>query len=138
MTTQQTAALDKLREQQSGVREHTAPWMVAQQLMDICRHDPASAELILQDLDRPAMSIVEAEKKVKAYADAHKNGSFACVPPDESDRILREFYGLPAMESGEQAGQAAGKCPDCLRSEELHRRQMANIRGSDRRPGMRG
>ena len=36
------------------------------------------------------------------------------------------------------AGQAAGKCPDCLRSEELHRRQMANIRGSDRRPGMRG
>ena len=23
------------------------------------------------------------------------------------------------------AGQAAGKCPDCLRSEELHRRQMA-------------
>ena len=51
-------------------------------MMDICRHDPASAELILQDLDRPAMSIVEAEKKVKAYADAHKNGSFACVPPD--------------------------------------------------------
>ena len=31
-----------------------------------------------------------------------------------------------------------GQCPDCLRSEELHRRQMANIRGSDRRPGMRG
>ena len=61
-------------------------------MMDICRHDPASAELILQDLDRPAMSIVEAEKKVKAYADAHKNGS---------------FYGLPAMESGEQAGQGA-------------------------------
>ena len=53
------------------------------------------------------MSIVEAEKKVKAYADAHKNGSFACVPLDESDRILREFYGLPAMESGEQAGQGA-------------------------------
>ena len=66
MTIQQTAALDKLREQQSGVREHTAPWMVAQQLMDICRHEPASVELILQDLDRPAMSIVEAEKKVKA------------------------------------------------------------------------
>lgn len=35
MTIQQTATLDKLREQQSGVREHTAPWMVAQQLMDI-------------------------------------------------------------------------------------------------------
>ena len=59
MTTQQTAALDKLREQQSGVREHTAPWMVAQQLMDICRHDPASAELILQDLDLSLIHISE-------------------------------------------------------------------------------
>lgn len=36
------------------------------------------------------------------------------------------------------AGQAAGKCPDCLRSEELHRRQMANIRGSDRPAGDAG
>ena len=41
------------------------------------------------------MSITEAEKKIKAYADAHKTGSFACVTPAEADRILREFYGLP-------------------------------------------
>ena len=107
MTRQQEEAVRRLREQQAGVKEHSAPWVVAQQLMDICRHEPASAELILQDLDRPAMSIVEAEKKLKAYADAHKTGNFACVPPDEADRILREFYGLPAMDAGEPAGRDA-------------------------------
>ena len=40
------------------------------------------------------MSIQQAEKKIKAYADAHKTGSFACVTPAEAERILREFYGL--------------------------------------------
>lgn len=111
MNSQQEEAVRRLREQQAGVKEHSAPWMVAQQLMDICRHEPASAGLILQDLDRESMSIVEAEKKIKAYADAHKTGGFACVPPDEADRILREFYGLPAMENSTQdsANTAEGK-----------------------------
>ena len=35
-------------------------------------------------------------------------------------------------------GQAAGKCPDCLRADELHRRQMAELPRADRRAGMRG
>ena len=88
-------AIEKLREQQSKVRERSAPWMVAEQLMDICRAEPICAALLDQDLDVEAMSITEAEKKIKAYADAHKTGSFACVTPAEADRILREFYGLP-------------------------------------------
>lgn len=69
--------------------------MVAEQLMDICRAEPICAALLDQDLDVEAMSITEAEKKIKAYADAHKTGSFACVTPVEAERILREFYGLP-------------------------------------------
>ena len=53
-----------------------------------------------------AMSITEAEKKIKAFADAHKTGGFACVTPEESDRILREFYGLPPRPGG--AGDGLG------------------------------
>lgn len=83
-----------LEEQQSKVKQYTAPWMVAEQLKDICREEPASAELIAQDLENENMSIVEAEKKIKAFADKHKTGNFSCVPPAEADRILREFYGL--------------------------------------------
>ena len=42
--------MDKLRAQQSKVKERSAPWMVAEQLMDICRREPESAALIAQDL----------------------------------------------------------------------------------------
>lgn len=99
-------AVSKLREQQSGVEPRSPQWMVAQQLMDICRAEPESAELIARDLDNKAMTIVEAEKKLKAFADQHKKNGFACVTPEESDRILREFYGLPPR-PGEQAGGGA-------------------------------
>ena len=91
-------AIEKLREQQSGVKERSAPWMVAEQLMDICRREPASADLIAQDLENASMSIVEAEKKIKAFADKHKTGNFACVTPAEAEDILREFYGLGTSE----------------------------------------
>ncbi len=94
-------AIQMLREQQSKVPERSAQWMVAEQLMDICRQEPASAELIAQDLENASMSIVEAEKQIKAFADKHKTGSFSCVSPAEAENILRECYGLPKQ--GEQA-----------------------------------
>lgn len=109
-------AIEMLREQQSKVKERSAPWMVAEQLMDICRQEPASAELIAQDLENASMSIVEAEKKIKAFADKHKTGNFSCVTPVEAENILREFYGLPKL--GEQAkpqGAVAINFEDFLR-----------------------
>ena len=88
-------AIRKLREQQGRVKERSAPWLAAEQLMDICRREPESAELIAQDLDNPEMGIVQAERQIKVYADAHKTGNFSCVTPMESEDILRKFYGLP-------------------------------------------
>lgn len=99
-------AINKLREQQSKVKERSPQWMVAQQLMDICQTEPESAALIAQDLEVEAMSITEAEKKIKAFADGQKTGNFSCVTPEESDRILREFYGLPPRPGGAGGGQA--------------------------------
>ena len=97
-------AIRKLKEQQSKVQERSPQWMVAEQLMDLCRAEPECAELLVQDLEVEAMSIVEAEKKLKAFADSHKTGNFSCVTPAESDRILREFYGLPQRQSSGGAG----------------------------------
>ena len=96
-------AIRKLREQQSRVKERSPQWMVAEQLIDLVRAEPRCAEILAQDLEVEAMSITEAEKKIKAYADGHKTGNFACVTPSEADRVLREFYGLP-----ERGGMAAG------------------------------
>ena len=91
----QEQAIQAIEAQQAKVKERSPQWMVGEQLKDICRLEPRSAELIAQDLQVKKMSITEAEKKIKAFADAHKTGSFACVTPAEADRILREFYGLP-------------------------------------------
>ena len=108
-------AIAKLREQQAKVAAHSAPWMVAQQLMDICRNEPTCAEIIAQDLENEKMSIVEAEKKIKAFADNHKSGSSACVGPEDSDRILREFYGLPKQGEAASAGGITTDYMDLLR-----------------------
>lgn len=95
------SAVKVIEEQQARVKNRSPQWAVGEQLKDICRNEPASAELIFQDLQQEAMTITAAEKKIKAYADAHKTGNFACVTPLEADRILREFYGL------QQAGEPA-------------------------------
>lgn len=101
MNDTQQKAIEVIEAQQAKVQDRSPQWMVGEQLKDICRVEPHSAELIAQDLENEAMSIVEAEKKLKAFADGHKTGSFSCVTPPEADRILREFYGLTA--AGESA-----------------------------------
>jgi len=77
-------------------KERTAVWMVGEQLKDILRAEPHLAEIVVQDLEVEAMSLAGCEKKIKEFADKHKKNGFACVIPSEAERIIREFYGLPA------------------------------------------
>ncbi|MBR6794393.1 MAG: hypothetical protein IKM48_08585 [Clostridia bacterium] len=88
----------EIEKQQQG-KEQTAPWMVGEQLKDIARREPISAELLAKDLTVSGMGIADAEKKIKAWADKHKKGSCAVVPPNVAEDILREFYGLPKGEA---------------------------------------
>lgn len=83
---------EQIRAQQP--KERTAVWMVGEQLTDIIRHDQRAQEIVSRDLEIEGMSLADCEKKIKAYADAHKTGSFACVVPAEAERIIREFYGI--------------------------------------------
>ncbi len=106
-------AIEKLRAQQTKVVERSPQWMVAEQLIEICRNEPKCAELLSHDLDVKEMSIVEAEKKLKAFADKHKTGNFACVTPAEADGILRKFYGLPERDA-EEAPEADGIVIDLM------------------------
>lgn len=108
-------AIHLLEEQQKKVQERSAPWMVAEQLKDICRAEADSAELIAQDLENKAMSIVEAEKKIKAFADSHKKGNSSCVGPQDSDRVLREFYGL----------RKPGEAPAAVQEKPAHRAKVS-------------
>lgn len=102
-------AIELLNEQQRKVKERSAPWMVAEQLKDICRREPESAELLAKDLENPSMGIVQAEKKIAAFASAHRVDNRACVSGLEAEEILREFYGL-----GTPSGFAGVDAPKVL------------------------
>ena len=103
----QEQAISSIEQQQENLDCFTAPWIVGEQLKDICKRGPNSAELIAHDLTVPDMSLAAAEKKIKAWADKQKKaGNSVCVPPNKAEEIIREFYGLSGP--GEQPVVAGG------------------------------
>lgn len=84
---------EKIERQQAKAAPYSPVWGVGEQLKDICRAEPRSAKLIEEDID--TVTIVKVEKKIRAFADKHKNGSCVCVPPSVADGIIREAFGLP-------------------------------------------
>ena len=88
-------AIAAIEAQQARVKARSAPWMAGEQLKDMIRREPGIGEIIAQDLTAGGMSLEKAEAKIKAYADEHKTGTFACVTPVEAEGILREYFGLP-------------------------------------------
>lgn len=103
---------EKIEALQAKENGRTDAWMVGEQLKDICRAEPHSAELIDKDMDVKEMDLRAAAAKIKAYADKHKTGNFACVTPMEAERILREFYGLAGRTEKREAAPTAGKIID--------------------------
>ena len=93
--------IKQIEEQQAG-KEDTPSYFVGEQLKDIIRNNPQAAEIVGQDLKIKEMSIVECEKKIKAYADKHKKNNFACVTPQQAEKIICEFYGINQPKSTEQ------------------------------------
>ena len=89
------SVFEKIEAQQKG-KENTAPWMVGEQLKEICSREPLAAELVEKDLAVEKMSLEACEKKIKEWADKHKKGGCAVVPPNVAEKIIREFYGIPA------------------------------------------
>lgn len=108
-------ALEKISAQQP--KERTPVWMVGEQLKDLLRAEPHLAELVSQDLDVKEMSLAACEKKIKAYADGHKTGNFACVIPSEAEEIIRKFYGLP--EKGAEPALALSAADNVLHLEDF-------------------
>lgn len=88
---------EKIEAQQTG-QENTDIWMVGEQLKDILRGEPTLEEILDKDLDVKEMSLTNAAKKIKAWADEQHQkikGKCVCVPPNVAEKIIREFYGLP-------------------------------------------
>ena len=109
---------EMIREQQKG-HENGPVFMVGEQLKEIASREPHCAELLEKDLAMPAMSLVEAEKKLKAYADAnHKGAKSFCISPMKAEEILREFYGLPKLAFGSEIAASQAPRNDSLGKQE--------------------
>lgn len=83
-------SFEKIANQQ-GAQKSTV-FYVGEHLKEIIKSTPGADEIIAVDLDIEGMSIKKCEGKIREYA--NKNGG--CTPPEEADRIIREFYGLPS------------------------------------------
>jgi len=101
-------AIQRIEQQQKDLKQNSAPWYVGEQLKDICCREPHSAELIAHDLTVADMSIVNAEKKIKEWADKNKSDNCAFVPPPIAEDILRKFYGLKSPDDNSAKGQSEG------------------------------
>ena len=100
--------IKQIEGQQAG-KENTAPYYVGEQLKDIIRNNPQAAEIVGQDLKVKEMSIVECEKKIKKYADEHRKNNFACVTPQQAEKIICEFYGISATAPAAEQSKTADK-----------------------------
>ena len=89
-------AIEAIEKQQGKLKKFSMAHTVGEQLKDILRDQPTAAGIVLQDLANAGMGIVDCEKKIAAYAREHREGNGGCCPPQEADRIIREFYGIPA------------------------------------------
>ena len=89
-------ALNKIDEQQKKFKQGSAPWCVGEQLKDMLRENATGAGIVAMDIDQKGMGLADCEKKIAAFAQAHRQGRVGFCGPADADRIIREFYGLPA------------------------------------------
>lgn len=120
--------LDKITAQQSQYKKGSAPWCVGEQLKDILRAQPEAADLVAQDLEQKGMGIADCEKKIAAFATPTSQGNVGFCGPADADRIIREFYGLPARREESAAPAAAVRKMTCVT------KSLPNV--SPTRPGL--
>ena len=101
-------ALALIEAQQGRMAMGSAPWCVGEQLKEMLRDQPEAAGIVAADLEQAGMGLAECERKIADFAKAHKQGSVGFCGPQDAERIIREFYGMPAAgNEREQAGKAA-------------------------------
>lgn len=91
-------AIAEIEAQQAKLKEWDHARYMGEQVKDILRDAPAAAEIVLQDLKAEGMKLKDCEKKIAEYAREHGGN----CPGDVADRIIREFYGIPARRAEPQ------------------------------------
>ena len=92
-------------EQQQKGHENEPRFAIGEQLKEMCRRDPAVAEMVAQDLEKEEMSLEAVEKHFHDYADKnHGSKKVFCITPVVAEQLIRKFYGLSAEAPVQQEG----------------------------------
>ena len=113
MTDAQVKAIGLIEKQQAGMDKFSCPYVVGEQLKEICRREPKSAELLANDLEVKEMDLNHAERKIFEYGKTLAKGKGGvAISPAQAEKVLRDFYKLPdgAEEApAEEAPKSKGK-----------------------------
>ncbi|MBP3412867.1 MAG: hypothetical protein J6K89_06360 [Oscillospiraceae bacterium] len=104
MTEFQQRAIAEIEKQQKKLPEYSTAYAVGEQLKDICRNEPASAELLANDLQVKEMDLTHADKKIYEYGKTLMKGKSGQLGLNAMavDKVLRDFYKLPDKPSAQQ------------------------------------
>lgn len=104
MTEFQQRAIAEIEKQQKNLPEYSTAYAIGEQLKDICWNEPASAELLANDLQVKEMDLTHADKKVYEYGKTlmKGKGGHLGLSAMAVDKVLRDFYKLPDREVAEQ------------------------------------
>ena len=105
MTEFQKRAIAEIEKQQKGMEKYSCPYVVGEQLKEICMREPASAELLANDLQVKEMDLNHAERKIYEYGKSLMKGKTGgvAISPVWAEKVLRDFYKLPDAETAGQA-----------------------------------
>lgn len=92
-------AMDKIRDEMAAKANHPGVQTVGQFMTMLLQNRPETAGQILQE----GKTLEGAFRDVQKYAEGHKTGNYAFVPPDKADEIVRGYYGIGDAKAEPQA-----------------------------------
>lgn len=113
MDGQAEQAMDKIRDEMAKCPEHDGIRIIGEYMSRRLTMEPAIEEHL------EGKTLTGAFEKIKKYAQEHKNGNFAFVPPEKAYEIVNGYYGIPAAPAERrkeetQAHAPETKAPDAL------------------------
>ena len=91
------------------MKEHEHKWKPPPEVVQrmVRMRDAGAAGILAGDLaNNKVMSLVHAERQIKAWVDKNHKGNVGVCTPKKAEEILRAFYGLG--EAASAGGNAAG------------------------------
>ena len=92
-------AMDKVRDEMAAKSSHQGVQAVGAFVTLLLGDQPGAAEQILTE----GRTLEGAFGEIRKYAEGHKSGNYAFVPPDKADEIVRGYFGIGETEAEPQA-----------------------------------